>query len=144
YRLELELKGNTFNLPQFNSTKRGSTISNFILKNNLTSAEISILFLALIPHLHPGFFQSIISKHLPQGGDFPEFGGVKGKNHRGLIPTGETALFILAGTNIEKRLEMMKYFDEDHLFAQKGILWMEDPEPGEPKMSGRLLMDQEY
>jgi hypothetical protein len=47
------------------------------------------LMLALIPHIQPDFFASIISEHLPSGGDFPEFGGVKANNHRGLLPTGE-------------------------------------------------------
>lgn len=131
-------------LPGFRVFSLKSTIGNFFIDHNLNQEEILLVMIALAPHLNPSFFTSIIQEHFPEGGDFPEFGGVKGKNHRGLIPTGETALFILGETDIVKRLEMMKYFEEDHLFAKKGILWVEEPESGEPKMSGRLLMDQEY
>ena len=82
--------------------------------------------------------------YLPNGGDFPEFGGIKGKNYRGILPTGETALYVLAGNNLEKRIETIQLFGESHLFARKGILKVENPEPGEPKMSGRLVLDEEY
>src|SRR4030095_1955448 len=68
-----------------------------------TVDEWVILMLALVPHVQPNFFESIITEHLPSGGDFPEFGGVKGSNHRSMLPTGETAQFILAGNDIEKR-----------------------------------------
>jgi hypothetical protein len=31
--------------------------------------------LALAPHLQPDFFTKLLAEHLPEGGDFPEFGG---------------------------------------------------------------------
>src|SRR6266403_6396110 len=37
--------------------------------------ERLIILIALVPHLQPNFFESIILAHLPTGGDFPEFGG---------------------------------------------------------------------
>jgi len=116
----------------------------FILENKLNAEEYICLLLALVPHISPNFFNAIISDYLPNGGDFPEFGGVKGKNHRGILPTGETVLYILAGNDIEKRIEVSKLFDEDHLFARKNILSLENPGDGEPKMSGRLVLDEEY
>jgi hypothetical protein len=33
--------------------------------------------------------------------DFTEFGGVKGNNHKGFLPTGEMLMYILAGANLE-------------------------------------------
>ena len=111
---------------------------------SLQPDEWVILMLSLIPHIQPNFFESIISEHLPNGGDFPEFGGVKGSNHRGLIPTGETAQFILAGTNLEKRLEVQKLFSEAHFFYKQSILWLEPLKEGEPVMSGRIVLTQEW
>jgi len=99
--------------------------------------------LAFAPHLLPDFFNRIIAEHLPEGGDFPEFGGVKGTNHRGLLPTGETAQFILAGDDLEKRLEVQRMLSSEHWFAKKHILWLEPVREGEPIMSGRLVMNQE-
>lgn len=99
--------------------------------------------LALIPHLQPGFFSNMIAEHLPEGGDFPEFGGVKALNHRGILPTEETAQFILAGNDLEKRLEVQRILNPDHWFAQKHMLWLDAVPEGEPIMSGRLILASE-
>jgi hypothetical protein len=102
------------------------------------------LMLAMVPHIQPDFFASLIAEHLPSGGDFPEFGGVKANNHRGLLPTGETIQFILAGNDIEKRLQIQQIFSENHFFYHHGILWLEPVKEGEPVMSGRLIMGQDW
>lgn len=144
-RLETELKGNTTAVPAFRMNGAANAeLIRFIQKNNLSDEETVILLLAFIPHIDPGFFGSVISAYLPNGGDFPEFGGVKGKNHRGILPTGETVLYVLAGTDVEKRAEISRFFEEDHLFARKNVLYLERPGHGEPKMSGRLILDEEY
>lgn len=145
FRLENEFKGNK---KEFSEIKTedfdDSELSKFIKKNKLSKFEIIILLLALVPHIAPEFFNSIIFSYLPNGGDFPEIGGTKGKNHRGILPTGETVLYILAGKDIEKRIEVSKLFDESHLFARKNVLYLEPVGVGEPKMSGRLILDDEY
>ncbi len=144
-RLEKELKGKQVPLPEFNSeTIEKTPLTEFIEKNGLTHAETILLLLAVVPHIDPGFFNSVISGYLPNGGDFPEFGGIKGKNHRGILPTGETALFVLAGSNFEKRAKIAQLFDEAHPFARQGILFLENPGDGEPKMSGKLILDEEF
>ncbi len=106
--------------------------------------EWIILVTALMPHLQPNFFETIIAEQLPNGGDFPEFGGVRAANHRSLLPTGETVQFILAGTNIEERLQVQGYFTEEHFFFANNILWLEPVKEGEPKMSGRIILAQEW
>ena len=144
-RLEKELRGVVTDLSEIEIGGSGiSDISFFIRKYNFNKEEIITLLLALVPHIAPDFFSKIISEYLPNGGDFPEFGGVKGKNHRGILPTGETVLYVLAGNDAEKRIEVSKLFDEDHLFAKKNILYLEPVPAGEPKMSGRLILDEEY
>ncbi len=144
-RFELEFKQKKLRLPDFQpGNLEQPELSGFIIEHSLSVAEIVILFLALIPHIDPGFFRSVVSEYLPNGGDFPEFGGVKGKNHRGILPTGETVLYILAGKDLQKRMEVARIFEEDHLFARKSVLSLEHPGDGEPKMSGRLVIDEEY
>ena len=123
--------------------ENGSPLSDFIQKKDLTSDEILVLLLALAPHLRPGMFSAAIAEHLPGGGDFPEFGGVKGRNHRDILPTGETAQFILAGDDLEKRLEVQNLFSTGHWFHQKNILHLESVPHGEPLMSGRIILDPE-
>lgn len=106
--------------------------------------EWIIILLALVPHIQPGFFETVITEHLPNGGDFPDFGGVKGTNHRGMIPTGETVQFILAGTDIKRRLQVQALFEDQHFFYQNDIIWLEHVKEGEPFMSGRIILAPEW
>jgi AAA+ superfamily predicted ATPase len=123
---------------------RESVLSGFIIDNKLDSNETVVLLLSIVPHILPDFLNKIVFSHFPNGGDFAEFGGVKGKNHRGVLPTGETVLYILAGNDMEKRIEVSRLFDEDHLFAQKNILYLDAIERGEPRMSGKLVLEDDY
>ncbi len=120
-----------------------SWLASFMERHNPCYEEFAILMLALVPHILPDFFNQIIAEHLPEGGDFPEFGGVKGANHRGILPTGETAQFILAGNDIEKRLEVQSILGSEHWFMKEHILWLESVREGEPAMSGRLILNPE-
>ena len=145
-RLKAEFGGNVSESEKaYNVAKWGNgELKRFVVDNNLNDAEITILLLALVPHHLPDYFTGIMSEFLPKGGEFPDFGGVKGKNHRGILPTGETVLFILAGKDLKKRTALLRIFDADHLFAQKNVLAVEAVPAGEPKMSGRVIMDEEY
>ncbi|MGR9130559.1 ATP-binding protein [Rhizobium leguminosarum] len=121
----------------------GSWLAWFIRRQQPTPEEFCLLVLALVPHLAPALFNKLIAAHLPDGGEFTEFGGIKGANHRGILPTGETALFILAGEDLERRLAVQRILSSDHWFARKHILWLEPVREGEPVMSGRLIVDPE-
>jgi AAA+ superfamily predicted ATPase len=120
-----------------------SPFAAFMERHQPSFEEYVLILLALAPHIEPNVFNKIIAKHLPDGGDFPEFGGVRGTNHRGILPTGETAQFILAGSDLEKRLEVQHMLSSEHWFAQKHILWLEPVRDSEPPMSGRLILDPE-
>jgi hypothetical protein len=121
-----------------------SEISKFIREHRLTSEEILVLLMALAPHVRPAFFDTVIQQQLPQSGDFPQIGGVRGKQFRGFLPSGETALFLLAGDDLQKRFEYSRFFYPGHFFSDKGLLWLDRPEPGEPPLSGKLVMGQDY
>jgi AAA+ superfamily predicted ATPase len=121
----------------------GSPFAEFMARHEPTFAGYVLLLLALVPHLEPSFFSQLMAEHLPEGGDFPEFGGVRGTSHRGLLPTGETAQFVLAGDALEKRLEVQRLLSPEHWLARKNILQLEPVREGEPRLSGRLLLDSE-
>lgn len=129
-------------LPDDNSDQ--TPLPTFIRNNNLTPSEVIMLLVAFAPHVDPVFFDEIIQNHLPAQGDFPQFGGVRGKNHRGFLPTAETVLFILAGDDLEKRFEYLDLFEKDHRLATLTVLSIEDALSGEPQFSGRLIMAPEY
>ncbi len=121
-----------------------SPLPSFIRQNELSPYEIIMLLVAFAPHVDPVFFDELIQKHLPVQGDFPQFGGVRGKNHRGFLPTAETVLFILAGNDLEKRFDCLYLFEKDHLFSRHTVLSVEDAATGEPQFSGRLIMASEF
>lgn len=110
---------------------------------DLTAPEHVLLLLALVPHVRPDFFSRVIGPFLPEGSDLPEFGGVRGENHRGVLPTGETAQFVLAGDDLAGRLEVARLLASDHWFARRHVLWLEPVREGEPVMSGRLVLAAE-
>jgi hypothetical protein len=120
-----------------------TSLPRFIRHHNPGPGELTVLMLALAPHLRPDCLGKLVSEHLPDGGDFPEFGGAKGASHRGILPTGETAQFILGGGDLEKRLAVQSMLGSEHWFYQKHVLWLEPVREGEPVMSGRLVLDPE-
>lgn len=111
--------------------------------HQFSKEEYLVLLIALLPHVQPSFFDQIIQQKFPQGGDFPQLGGIRGRQFRGFLPTGETVLFVLAGDELEKRFEVSKILNENHFFARHHILWLEEPSAGEPKMSGKLVISNE-
>jgi hypothetical protein len=121
----------------------GTPFAAFVETHQPSFEEYILILLVLAPHVRPGFYHEIIAAHLPDGADFPAFGGVKGSNHRGVIPTGETAQFILAGDDLAKRLEVQQLLGGEHWLATRHVLWLEPVRDGEPPMSGRLVLAPE-
>lgn len=145
FRLQTELTEEQTTAPDFNPEHfDNSSISRFIQKTELPYPETVTLLLALVPHLLPGFLNNQLSSFFPDGGELPEFGGVKGEISRGIFPTGETVLYILAGNDLDKRLQAADIFDASHIFRRNNIISIAKTAEGEPKMSGRLLIDEEY
>ncbi len=116
----------------------------FIDHYKLSTEECIVLLIALVPHVIPNFFEAMVAKHLPKGGDFIEFGGLKGEQRRTMMPTGETGLFILAGNDVPKRMQYLPLFTNEHFFTKEKIVYLDEVKSGEPFLSGKLILDQEY
>lgn len=119
-------------------------LAGFIAKYKLNKAEAVLLLIALAPHVQPDLFDTAIESKIKGSGDFPKLGGVRGKNFRGFLPTGETVLFLLAGESWGDKQIVQQFFWSDHVFGRKKVLWMEELPAGEPAMSGRIIMSQDY
>lgn len=113
------------------------------LKRETTHVEAVILLLALVPHILPDFFDDVIKNLHPDGGELPEFGGVREGNHRGMIPTGETVLHILGKNDLDSRLEIQQLFSPEHWFFKENILLLEEVKDGNPMMSGKIILPKE-
>ena len=116
-----------------------------LIKNAaLNTVEKTVLLLAFCPHIDSNLLDSIIQNKLASTGDFPQLGGIRGKNYRGFLPTGETARFLLGANTLKKIQEVYAIFDSDHFFAKNHILWLEEAPEGEPKLSGKIVLSPDY
>ncbi len=106
--------------------------------------EQAIIMLALMPHLSPQSLDIFFTYNKNYDRPYTEFGGWKGISHSGFLPTGETAAFILAGADTEKRKEIIKLFQKDHWFYTRNILRLEGAGEGEPFLSGQLRVSDEF
>lgn len=109
----------------------------------LSFDEQAVVMLALMPHLCPQMLDIFFMQNKNFDRPYTEFGGWKGLSHGGFLPTGETAAFILAGENLEKRGEVVRLFAKDHWLWQENILRLEGNGEGEPLLSGQLRVSDE-
>lgn len=127
--------------PSISNEDLGDSLpANFIRDHNLTLREQVVLLLVLVPHLLPDFLLEVVTDEFPNGTDLPIFGGVKGKNHRGILPTGETVQFLLGGTVLSERMNCISLFQEEHIFHKKEILYLDKVPDGEPLLSGKVVL----
>lgn len=121
-----------------------SDYATLVKKYDMGFEERMVLILALIPHIRPSILDILYLKNQNFDNPFTEFGGIKAEKHKGFLPTGETAIFLLAGTDLEKRFYLMRLFDKDHFFVRDKIIYLERAVPGEPMLSGALQINREY
>lgn len=122
-----------------------SVYAEFVKYYKLTPDERLLLMLALVPHIQPHLLDVFFSVNKVTGRGYTEFGGVKGNKHGGFLPTLETALFVIAGEDLEKRFHTAKLFEADHVFMAHGILMpVKETEAGEPFNSNVISLSDEY
>ncbi|GAB5400937.1 MAG: hypothetical protein Aureis2KO_25220 [Aureisphaera sp.] len=114
-----------------------------VLGRETSHEEGLIILMALAPHIMPGFYDGILKELYPDGGEFPEWGGVKEEAYRSMQPTGETIQHVLAGEDMQKRLRLLDYFREDHWFFREQILYLDSVKEGMPFMSGKVVVPSE-
>lgn len=112
--------------------------------NNISYEERAIVMLALMPHIFPQALDIFFVQNKDFDRQYTEFGGWKGLSHGGFLPTGETASFIIAGDDLEKKRAVILMFQRDHWFYTSNILRLEGAGEGEPFMSGQLRVTEEF
>ena len=108
------------------------------------ATDLFLMIGTLIPHFSPAYYDQLFVELFGEG-NFPELGGVRGKQHRGILLTGEMALFLICRKDLQRRQELYEiYFCNEHWLFKEKILYLEPPLPGEPRLSGKLMMADEY
>lgn len=121
-----------------------SQYAKLVKKYAMGLEERLVLILALIPHIKPSLLDLLYMKNELYDIPFTEFGGIRYDKHKGYLPTGETAVFLLVGNNLQKRFELLRLFKKEHYFHRDGILSLESSAPNEPLLYGLLSISQEF
>jgi hypothetical protein len=121
-----------------------SLYANVINHYQASFSERFILMLALVPHIKPHLLDVFYTMNPGSQRGYTEFGGIKGQNHGGFLPTGETAAFLLAGDSLDSRFQLLEIFGEDHFFRKFNIVKLIPSGSEEPLLSGVLTLSAEY
>ncbi|OLY94232.1 ATPase family associated with various cellular activities (AAA) [Cnuella takakiae] len=96
------------------------------------------LTLLLAPVLRPDLLDGAIRERFGAEGDFPLVGGVRGTQHRGVMPTGETWLYACCGDDTARRIDFVQSIPA-YLSQTNALLSLEPAPAGEPFLAGRLI-----
>lgn len=106
--------------------------------------ERLVLALALAPHVRPALLDLLFVRNTNLDRPFAEFGGANAKQHRGFLPTLETAAFLAAGEDLHERLQLRLLFDEQQPLRRLGVLRLAHEGGGDPLWSATLGLSPEY
>jgi hypothetical protein len=121
----------------------GSALGRFVAEAKLAPDERLVLALALAPHLRPHLLDLFFVRDPNTERGFTEFGGGRARSHGGFLPTGETAAFLVAGDDLTARIALLQLFSPEHVFHREGLIRLEHETPGEPTLSGALVLSED-
>lgn len=118
------------------------TYAAFISQNNLNYVERFVLILAMAVHIKPRLLDVFLSRNKDYDKGFTEFGGkVKADT---FIPTGETLVFILGAEDLVIRFRIKDLFENNHVFARKGVLKLERSDDYSDVLKGELILNTDF
>lgn len=129
-------------MPKFDQDR--SIFGRVLTVLNYNFEERVVLALSLAPHIRPQILDAFFIKDKQHERYYTEFGGLKGRYHSGFLPTAETAAFVIAGDNIEARIELIELFKPEHTFYKNNILKLNLNQGTEPLFSSALNISDEY
>jgi hypothetical protein len=104
-----------------------SSYANFVQEAELQDAERIVLILALSVHLN----KNILTLGFNDDTKFLLGAMIRSEHQNQLLPTFETALYILAGDDNLKRFSSLCIFDTEHVFYKKSVLDWHSVKAGE-------------
>ncbi|HEY2094716.1 MAG TPA: ATP-binding protein [Thermoanaerobaculia bacterium] len=121
-----------------------SPYAQVIARLELEPEERLILMLAFLPHIHPRVLDLFLIQNEALQRRFTEFGGVTDPASGSFLPTGETALFLLAGDDVASRLHFRSLFDPSHRLFTENVLRLDARSADQPQLAGALHLTAEY
>jgi hypothetical protein len=122
----------------------GTHYADVIRRFGMGPAERLLLVLGYAPAARPAVLDPLFIHNRSLDRRFTEFGGVLGHSHGGVLPTAETALFLLAGDDVPARLRLHGLFHHDHDLYAHHVLRLDHRHQDEPPLSATLSVTAEY
>ena len=119
-----------------------SNYAKFIEKHQLDQDERALLALALAPYLRPQLLDVFFTRNKMFDRRFTEFGGIITNNQGDFIPTLETLVFILCGTDLIGRFRLLEKFDQAHVFKKEEYISL-DSGKNESLLKAAIQMSEE-
>jgi hypothetical protein len=121
-----------------------SPFGRFVAEHDLSSEERAVLILALAPHLRPQLLDALWVRNETTQRGFAEFGGLQGASQGAFLPTGETAVFLLAADNLAFRLAATHWLSAEGKLARLDVLHLAAAPPGESHLAGALQVSRRF
>lgn len=118
-----------------------SNLAKMHAEYELSLAERVILALVLAPNIRPQLLDNFCIKNKALDRGFSEFGGVFGDKHGGFLPTAETALFLLAGGDVQRRIQASMYLEPLASLRRLGVVRVGRVSSDEPKYSAPIFLE---
>lgn len=120
-----------------------SAYAEYIVRHELSTDERLVILLALAPHVRPQLLDVLGTRNQTTQRAFSEFGGSV-LSSGAFVPTLQTALFLLAGDDLERRWHFLHMFDPGQPLARFDILRSAGVAPPEPEVTAPLLVSQRF
>lgn len=137
YFEDLHVKMSDFTLPVIDKKSRYGA---YIHKHKLNPQQRLILCIALTSEICPDFFDVLQSKNTLYDLPFAEFGGMVNLNHVGFSPTIQTALYVLAGSDLQEYLEAKILFGMDEQLLEEEMIESPELKDDQSQMHGQLKL----
>ncbi len=133
-----------FALPAPSLDSSDSPYARFCREHDVSAEERLVLLLALIPHIRPQLLDVLLTRNDATNGRFSEFGGSTTASRGGFVPTGETAVFLLAGDELGARFATMRLFEPDALLIRHDVVRLSGVSEGESRLAGTLVLSNDF
>jgi len=121
-----------------------SAYAQLVLEHSLSFEERAVLALSLAAHIRPQVLDSFLIRNAALDRGFTEFGGVVSGPQEGFRPTLETAAFVLAGLNLDRRLALQQLFSPGRFFYDERVFLREETQSGRSFFSMPLTLTPEF
>lgn len=124
-------------------TDKEGAYAEFVKTNKLSATSRIILIIALLPHIKPELLDSFFIQNSNISRSFTEFGGYTIAPHKGILPTVQTALFVLSANDLSARLQYIQCFEPDSTLIALGVIEL-DIEGGVPFSATKLTVNTNW